>query len=315
MRYLDNVRGFCVVSEGVAFLQEKTLYINNLDFYFASTQLYQIGENIFSGKNFLFNGFLGVVYLDKLDGKYFSGLFHNNLLVYTDFDKFYFYDFKCDVILYSHIHFIDRSICFFNHCFFLCQGEGWLFCHTIETGEELWRIDFTELLRSEKAELFGDLIVHDEKLFFFLSDYNKGSVFCIDMHNGTVLLETDAMNGWLQKVENKLYSLSKSCLKMMDICTFDEKQYDLSDLIAKHNLYLAWNKYVIDKDKFYFVSENVAGGGTAIVGIINLNNLVVEWQTNIEIEEGSYWIKEIRVVHEKLYVHTQSGTLYIFEKE
>lgn len=198
---------------------------------------------------------------------------------------------------------------------FLSLKENLLTCHALETGTELWRLDFTELLGSEKAAQFGELIVAGNKLFFFLSDYNKGAVFCVDTTDGSVLYETNKINGWLQKVEDKIYFLSHEQLKVLDINTFKEKIYDLTELINKHDLNLAWNKYVVDKEQLYFVSENTAGGGAATVGIIDLNSLKLQWKTAIEIEEGAYWIKEIKVAGNKLYVHTQGGTLHIFEKE
>ena len=91
---------------------------------------------------------------------------------------------------------------------FLSLKENLLTCHALETGTELWRLDFTELLGSEKAAQFGELIVAGNKLFFFLSDYNKGAVFCVDTTDGSVLYETNKINGWLQKVEDKIYFLS-----------------------------------------------------------------------------------------------------------
>jgi outer membrane protein assembly factor BamB len=97
--------------------------------------------------------------------------------------------------------------------------------------------------------------------------------------------------------------------------SFEEKFYDFQPVLEQNNLAMAWNKYVVDNNKLYFVSEDVGGGGTATVGILNIDTMSLEWKTNIEIEEGSYWIKEIRVANEKLYVHTQAGTLYILEKE
>jgi hypothetical protein len=195
--------------------------------------------------------------------------------------------------------------------------RNFLTCHPLSTGEEKWRLNFDALLGIAETRLYGDILEDKERLFFFLSEVQAGvgATFCISLETGEVLQKIESFGGWLQLVDGQLYVLGRKELKILNPDTFEKTVVDFSAILAPHDWQFTWNKYVIKDHYLYFINENVGGGGTATVGILDIRTQDLVWYTDIEIEAGKYWIAEIRVQDNRLYVLTQGGTLYVYEYE
>ncbi|MEN9610691.1 MAG: hypothetical protein RLZZ628_1505 [Bacteroidota bacterium] len=200
--------------------------------------------------------------------------------------------------------------------FLLCtKHQNLLIGYLLATGEALWQLDFEVLLGRAGAAVYGDMFDHEGRLFFFLSDVQAGigATFCVSLETGTVLQKIEHFKGSLQLVNGLLYALGINNIQILNPNTFELKKIDCSPILEPKAWRFTWNKYVIKDNKLYFIHQQTKGGGKAIIGTIEIKTCKLLWHTEILIEKGKYWIAEIKVNENKLYILTQGGTLYIYE--
>lgn len=180
-----------------------------------------------------------------------------------------------------------------------------------------WKLNFQTILNSQEAKLFGDLIEDKGNLFFFLSDQNgKYGIYCVEIATGKILNQTNEIGGFLKLSSSLLYFNTDYILTTIQSDTFEIKQIDLRPVLEPKglNLGIMMQINLMVGNMYYFVCQN-GRSGAATVGVINLENKSLAWTTEIPIESGSYWVKEIQVHGNHLFVLTQGGTLHIYERD
>lgn len=205
-----------------------------------------------------------------------------------------------------------------NSEYALCQNGYFEFKNlAINKYFEEWYLDIRNLLGSENTRLFGDLIEYEGKLYFFLSDQNgKYGIYCVEIATGQVVNYTNQIGGFLKLSNGLLYMNTDYVFTTIHPDTFEITQIDLRSILEPKglNLGIMMQINLMVGDMYYFVCQN-GRSGVATVGIINLEDKSLIWTTEIPIEASSYWVKEIQVHGNRLFVLTQGGTLHIFEKE
>lgn len=179
-----------------------------------------------------------------------------------------------------------------------------------------WQLNFQTILNSQEAKLFGDLIEYVGNLFFFLSDQNgKYGIYCVEIATGKILNQTNEIGGFLKLSSGLLYLNTDYIVTTIHSDTFEIKQIDLRSILEPKglNLGIMMQINLMVGELYYFVCQN-GRSGVATVGIINLEDKNLVWTIEIPIESGSYWVKEIQVHGNRLFVLTQGGTLHIFER-
>jgi len=91
--------------------------------------------------------------------------------------------------------------------------------------------------------------------------------------------------------------------------TFQVQNFDFSTSFNNSGFKFLGNRFIPQGDELYFENQK-----TPVVGVVKLSTQELLWHTEIPIEEGFYWIEDIGVQGDKLYVLTQGGTLRIFER-
>lgn len=136
----------------------------------------------------------------------------------------------------------------------------------------------------------------------------------MELAKGKVINQTNEAEGWVTLANDKLYVAKWDHINIIDPDSFKTEKIDFSEALNPHGFRIQWNKFLVVDDQFYFVHEDVGGGGEAVVGVLSITNRELLWHTTIPIEDGSYWISTIKVYGKRLYVHTQGGTLHVFEQ-
>ncbi len=205
-----------------------------------------------------------------------------------------------------------------NSEYVLCQNGYHQFKNfSINESFIKWQLDIRNLLESETTQLFGDLIEYEGKLYFFLSDQkDKYGIYCIDIATGKVLNHTNQIAGFMKLSGGLLYMNKAYTLTTLHPDTFEIREIDLRSVLEPQGLSLGDMMQInlMVGQLYYFVCQN-GRRESATVGIINLEDNTLVWTTEIPIESGSYWVKEIQVHGNRLFVLTQVGTLHIFERE
>jgi len=204
---------------------------------------------------------------------------------------------------------------FGDHAVQSFYNEKKLKCYALQSGKTIWELDIKELLQSAKAELASQVVEYGGYLFFFLSDLTEKAIFKVELTTGKVIDKTSEAGGWLTLSGNKLYVANQDHIKILYPDTFKIETIDFSKALNPHGFRIQWNKFLVVNDQFYFVHENASGSGEAVTGVLSISSHKLLWYTVIPIEEGSFWISNIKVHANRLYVETQGGTLHVFEQE
>lgn len=205
----------------------------------------------------------------------------------------------------------------------LATGKGCLSCDRSKSvwfsefgsTDKKWNLNFADIYPYERPSQVGNIIRTPHAFFMFLTNLSEGVSYCINSETGAVLKQIGSFGGWFMLSENNIYIANPYNVRMLNVNTYEVTTIELNDLLEPHGWSMMWNRFAVQGNNFYFVHQQAGGGDEAIVGIIDLTKKELLWHTAIPIEEGSYWVDEIQVHENKLFVLTQGGTLHIFEQE
>jgi len=277
---------------------------------FPSSIAYQVNNIIFSGKNcFIENDILK--YLPNLNEYFFSGIWKKELLLFAGSVDAVVYNINTEKVITKIPFGIQAPIMLMSNAY-IGGGSGFITFTKYLNNSIKWQLKFSEITNSKNNEVFSEIIHHNEKLFFFLSDgSNATESFVVDINTGNVLHRTTKLVGWLKLYNEKIYSLQSKAIVIMDANTYETETIELNDTLAADYITLEWNKYIVDGKLLYF-----ADAFKPLVGIIDLKTKELLWHTLIEVNNKNLQkVMEIKLDNTRLYVLTSDNTLHIFEKE
>lgn len=188
-------------------------------------------------------------------------------------------------------------------------------CYEYDTGvSQVWQHTFTDLLQHERAILHSPIIEHKGKLYFFLDGAENRRTFCLDIETGEVLYQYNALQGWLVKDGDYLYSTEWDAVIRLNTQTHEIVHWKTQGQLEAAGLgsYLDYSRYAVQDGLVYFTQS--MGVEHTTVGILDFNNRELLWYHQFE-DDMVGAIGSIQVHDNRLYVHTQDNTLHVFERE
>jgi hypothetical protein len=189
--------------------------------------------------------------------------------------------------------------------FFAREGQTFS-CHQLTDGRKLWDLDVYEVSGETEGHVIKDLILYGDRLFIGLV---TGTVLCLEVTTGKFIESIPLGVGRIKYYEGKIYGAEEYKVRVLDPETLQWNKLDLTVALKEQGLSILTNRFVPQGDALYFQDEK-----TAVIGIVKLSTQELLWHTEIPVEEGNYWIEDLGVQGDKLYVLTQGDTLRIFEK-
>lgn len=183
--------------------------------------------------------------------------------------------------------------------------------------KQIWSKTLIELLITQSTKSYGDPILIDNKLCFYLYDSSRStnlmSFLIINIEDGAVIFQSKEFGGWLTKFNSDIYSVYDRQINVLNPESFKIDKIDLSDSLSQldkilsidghtklytKTFYLSNNLYIIEQNYLYFVEDK---GST--IGIINLSTKNLEWSTNLALEnKENLHIKDYKIsVNEPLW--------------
>jgi outer membrane protein assembly factor BamB len=190
--------------------------------------------------------------------------------------------------------------------FFVRRGQIFS-CHHVSDGHELWNFDVYEVSGETEGTVTRDLIVYNDRLFLGLV---TGTVLCLELATGKIIERISLGVGRIKYYEGRIYGAEEQKVRVLDPETLQVNRIDLTTAFKEQGFSIVTNMFVPQGDELYFKNEN-----TPVIGVVKLSTQELLWHSEIPIEEGNYWIDDLGVQGDKLYVLTQGGTLRIFEKQ
>ena len=267
------------------------------------------GESLFFLNN---NGIIGHFYLNK------SLNFNNKLLFDRKNIK------KCEyetVLLYDDLSLVPINLNYFpnkiiSETSYISIALNTLFLYKFNN-QLIWQHNFSDLLKGEEIKQHGEIIVHKGILYVYLADKrnNKNTAtIAIDVETGEIKNKYKGFAGKLFLYKNKLYTASYYKVQILDIETEQILEIDFTDTLKAKDLQIHWNNFIVEDDYIYFIDGHWAT--TNRMGILDLKNKKLVWETSIKINDGiNNNIREIKISENRLYSHCSDKSLHIFEKE
>jgi len=211
----------------------------------------------------------------------------------------------------------SRNLFLISDSLFLSKDNEKISLKEIDRNEILWQHTYSELFEGKEIHQYGNMVVHNEKLFIYLAD-NKDSqnvaTISLDINSGKILDIYKGFAGNLFLNANKLYVASYETVKILDLETNQITELDFTDILKQNGLQIHWNHFLVEDNLLYFADGNWAT--TNKLGIIDLDSRELLWHTEININDDiNKNIIDIKVLGNRLYVHCSDDTLHIFEND
>lgn len=189
--------------------------------------------------------------------------------------------------------------------------------YSINNGRELWKLNLNQLLPVEKILQSGKFISHNDKLYFYLYEFmntQNSFLFCINETTGEVLHKIENFGGDMYLLDDLIYSVFKTTIRVLDTNTMEVKIIEFEDEFKKHDFRFSSNRSVITAEGLiYFIDGSVFP--TNRFGIADINKVSLLWHSEINVNDGvNNCINNIHVHKDKLYLHASDDSVHILEK-
>ncbi len=155
-------------------------------------------------------------------------------------------------------------------------------------------------------------------MFFCLTTnfVSKALFVCLAAETGEVLYKSESMAGFIYRGDNNFLYIAQEEMKLvkMNPLNFSAESFDFTEQLNPHNLRVRMAGVIKEKiigNKLYFYSP----GSTVHIGVIDLNSKELLGFQKIPSKEMKYWISQIEVNENRLFVLTDKGTLLIYDME
>lgn len=248
--------------------------------------------------------------VSRLEGPFFSKEFFDNgesvvvLKEIESADKF----FKIDASLKPEpFDWNSNFLTVISGEYFLARNRRTLSCHVLSNGKQVWQLDLNEAAGGKDKDIISKLVVYSDKLFFVVTG---GDVLCVEMPTGKIAARIPFSKAWLKLYGGLIYGVKNNEVGILNPTTLQYQTIDLSMALSNEKLTISSKLFIPVGDELYFVDSDVSK-----VAVAGLSTGTLLWHADIPIEEGHFWIKDIKVNDGRLYVWNQGGTLRVFEKE
>jgi len=198
------------------------------------------------------------------------------------------------------------------------HDEKILINYSLDSGAEIWKKDFTEFLYTPVTECQRELIKYKNHLYFIVYSEGVTKCICLDISTGNLLKECSGLYGEMILEEDRLYFLSPDHISILNTETQEVVTHTVTDIFESTEIKrLLFPRWFIKNGIIYFTQSGGvdmhSGSRGAIFGALDAFSLKILWYERLSKEHGI--IGTIQVEGDRIYVHTQDKTLFIYEHE
>jgi hypothetical protein len=189
--------------------------------------------------------------------------------------------------------------------------EKTMTCHSLIDGSLVWKLILTELAGSDKVQLYSDVILYGNRLFFFLSDLNDVSAtFVLELATGRVVQCIDKFGGRLNLHHDIIYIVNQEAIGMLQADTFDIQRVNLADQLQPQKTKMAWDVFSLQNNYLYFSDAHKAA-----IGAFDLSSQKIVWYNDLASQKGIRKIIKVQAHNDLLFLHGADLSLYILKRD
>lgn len=273
---------------------------------------------IFSGKNFYYNPENNIInIIEDLEGYYYTNLSDKKLILFSG-DDLLLYNFQTKEIEWKHNYFDNSSIILIKGNHFINYSENQIDCYDFFSNTSLWKLRTLDIISSSDSFFSQEIISNKDKLFINVLFNGNVKNCIIDISTGNLIKEYSGLYGQMILESDNLYFLSSDHISILNTETQEVATHTITDIFdATEIKRLLFPRWAIQNGIIYFTQSGGvdmhSGSRGAIFGAFDIKKQTIEWHQQLPKESGI--IGSIEVQDDKIYLHTQDKTLYIYEKE
>lgn len=318
---LSEVNGFIIKNRRLYWISNDKLFyeqvqnkIESIDF--PSNVIYLVEGLVFSGKNFYFDTKTFTVnIIEQLEGYYYANLSNEELFLFSGSDLV-IYNHETKRIEWKQNYIEDCSISLLKESYFITYSEFQIECYDFICNATKWKLSNLDLCDSSESFFSPEIILHQDKLFINVISNGNFKNYIVDIFKGHLLKEYSGLYGQMFLEKDLLYFLSSDDISILNIETEVIETFSIRDIFESTEIKrLQFPKWTVQNGLIYFTQSGGvdvhSGSRGAIFGTLDPKNMKILWHESLPKEHGL--IGDIQVENERIYIHTQDKTLFVFE--
>ncbi|TRX33232.1 hypothetical protein FNW52_15855 [Flavobacterium sp. ZT3R18] len=182
----------------------------------------------------------------------------------------------------------------------------------------LWRHTFSSLLNEDEVVTSDEIVEVSDVIYFVLHGGGKHDCFALDANTGKVVKTYPDLVGQLIVEDETIYFLHTEIISILNTKTDEITTWFIDDLMKEKGVdSLLFPRWAVYDGLIYFsqskgadrYSDNIG----ARFGVLDPIKKEMLWQHQLPLENGI--IGEIKVNQNRIYLHTQDQTLFIFKRK
>jgi outer membrane protein assembly factor BamB len=255
------------------------------------------------------------ILIKRLEGPYYSTAFYDNgdsVVAARKVDQqeqFFTIDANLNTEPFA---WYDRFLRTVKGAYYFARRGKFFSCHLLTNGEEQWRLDLHEISGRTEGSIINDLIPYGDRLFMGIE---TGAVLCLDIPSGKIIERIPLGKSHTKLHEGLIYGAAGQKLSILNANTLQWHTIDFSNALTPNGFNFSSVLIQLQGDELLFEKERLfSNDNVTVIGVANLNTQELLWHTEISIEEGNFWLADLKIRGDKVGVLTQGGTLRVFEK-
>ncbi len=178
----------------------------------------------------------------------------------------------------------------------------------------LWQQSYSTLTGVEDNYVSNTILDNNGKIYLPISSKGRSGLFVLDIDTGKELAFYENTYDFLVKDDKYIYSYKgEFCILKINTITNEVKEIPLKNVLLANDFdpNTDLRRSTVKGNLLYFTEFLYKPYSR--LGVINLDSKELLYSYNFKKENGG--IGSIQVSSNRIFVHTQDNTLYIFEKE
>lgn len=285
---------------------------------FPSSVVYIVEGLVFSGKNFYYDPENNAVNIIKdLEGYYYTNLSNKKIILFSG-DDLLLYNFQTKEIIWKHNYFDNSNTTLIKDNIFINYSEDQIDCYDFNKNNTLWKFRKLDISNSFDSFFSQEIISYKNKLFVNLISNEIVKNYIIDISTGNILKQYSGLYGQMILEKDRLYFLSPDHISILNTETQEVSTHTITNIFDTTEIKrLLFPRWAIQDGIIYFTQSGGvdmhSGSRGAIFGAFDIKKKSILWYQ--QLPKGNGIIGSIEVQEDKIFLHTQDKTLYIYEKE
>lgn len=229
---------------------------------------------------------------------------------------------KIQITNNSEIYFVNNYNgfkLFSNQLFFVnVNSKQKIVAVSLLNGKELWQHSYSDLLDEEGTTISTEIVEVSGVIYFLLHGGDKHECFGLDANTGKVLKIIPNIVGDIIVENECIYFLHSEIITIYNTQKDEIITWEIENLMIEKGIERLWfPRWAIDNGLIYFSQSKGADRNSdnvgARFGVLDPTKKELLWHDKLPLENGI--IGSIKVNNNRIYLHTQDQTLFVYEKE